>query len=366
MNSLKELFKIKLNESRNFDVIGGPMWGLDDQWHVINRFTKDIKGRFDSKEEAEAFADELQIKADADEVAYYKKGGATQIPGDVDLWDFRRREEEEEENEPRRQRQEQTQRSRTATAEPTDDVDLGAFQRSMDDQMHGTQDVPAERPEQERGEQRQRTLRQAGAARTRQATANINMPDSAGEKLSFLQRLGLEDEISDEEAAAEAGYNIDQDNDGYIEPRQDLENVPATIENMPAKVNNEIATAAGVQPEWHQVRNLPGYLKAAIRALGRQVFGSFTDTRIEDIQVVANLGESGEPNSAREMNAVAGWLQDQGTRDTDGEMNFQQSIPDYGADFKIYSAEGYTFMIVKDEYGDYIYSWPTADNKLIT
>jgi hypothetical protein len=154
----------------------------------------------------------------------------------------------------------------------------------------------------------QRTLRTAPAERTRQATANVTLPDEAGEKLSFLQRLGLEDEISDEEAAQEAGYNIDQDNDGYVEPRQDLENLPATIENMPAKVNNEIATSVGVQPEWHQVRHLPGYLKAAIRALGRQVFGSFTDTRIEDIQVVANLGESGEPNSARELNAVAGWL----------------------------------------------------------
>ena len=358
MSSLKDLFEIKLNENRHYKVRG---WG--DDWRVVNYFTDKVEGRFNTEEEAQALADRLQAKHDKGEVEYWKKGGRGMTGGDVHMdWKARRGREEEEE-EPQRQRSRETQRTRTATAEPEDKVDMSAFQRAMDDQMQGTQNVPQQR--QKTQDVQKRTLRTAPAQRTRQATANVELPDSAGEKLSFLQRLGLEDEISDEEAAQEAGYNIDQDNDGYIEPRQDLENLPATIENMPAKVNNEVATAAGVDPEWHQVRNLPGYLKAAIRALGRQVFGQFTNTRIEDIQVLANLGESGEPNSAREMNAVAGWLKDQGERDTDGEMNFQRSIPDYGADFKIYSAEGYTFMIVKDEYGEYIYSWPAEDNKLL-
>jgi len=136
----------------------------------------------------------------------------------------------------------------------------------------------------------------------------------------------------------------------------------ATIQTMPAVINKEIAKHAPVEPEWHQVKHLPGYLASAIRAMGRQVFTVFTNTRIEDIQVIANLGGQG-PNSEREMDAVAGWLKDNGVRDTDGEMNFQRSIPDYGAEFQVYNAEKFTFMLVDDEYGNYVYSWPTEDNK---
>ena len=148
---------------------------------------------------------------------------------------------------------------------------------------------------------------------------------------------------------------------GRPEPRTPGTDV-ATIETLPDVINKEIAKHAPVEPDWHQIKHLPGYIKAAIRAMGRQVFGTFTKTRIEDIQVIANLGGQG-PNTEREVNAVAGWLKDNGTRDTDGEMNFQRSIPDYDAEFKMYSFDKFTFMIVKDDYGNYIYSWPTADNK---
>ena len=96
--------------------------------------------------------------------------------------------------------------------------------------------------------------------------------------------------------------------------------------------------------------------------MGRQVFGSFTKTKIEDIQVLANLMGQG-PNETRELNAVAGWVRQNGQRDTEGELNFSQSIEGYEADFKIYSADGITFILVKDDYGNYIYSWPSTDNK---
>lgn len=267
---------------------------------------------------------------------------------------------EEDERQPQRQRARQPQQqTRTRTQTRTAEPDLGTFQQDLDDFEQGTANVP----------QKKRwgdlpALRQASAAQTRAATAGVNLPDEAGEKLSFLQSLGLEDEISDEQAMAIAGRNAEQDIDmavGRPEPQTPGTDL-ATIETLPSVINKEVGKHAPIEPDWHQIKNLPGYIKAAIRAMGRQVFGVFTKTKIEDIQVIANLGGQG-PNTEREVNAVAGWLKDNGTRDTDGEMNFQQSLPDYDAEFKMYSAKKFTFMVVQDDYGSYIYSWPTTDNK---
>lgn len=264
-----------------------------------------------------------------------------------------------------RQEQQRTQ-TQTQTAEPTDTPDLSAFQRGMDDQLQGTQNVP-----QKRDWASLPDLKQSTAAATRQKTSSVTLPAEAGEKMSFLQSLGLEDEITDAEAAATAGVELQHGQRQHYdvagaepEPEQPTTAV-AVIQTLPDVVNKEIAKQFPVEPEWHQVKHLPGYLAAAIRAMGRQVFGTFTKTKIEDIQVVAAVGGGG-PNSEAEMNAVAKWLRDNGERDTDGEMNFQRSIPDYGADFEIYTYDKFTFMIVQDDYGNYVYSWPSADNKSFT
>lgn len=261
---------------------------------------------------------------------------------------------ENDEDERERARAEPKNKTQTQTAEP--DVDLSTFKRGMEDRMQGTQNVPTKKQWKDLP-----TLRQASAAQTRQATSNVTLPAEAGEKMSFLQSLGLQDEISDAQAEEISGHHDIDRTIGQPEPRTPGTNV-ATIDTMPAVINKEIAKYAPVDPDWHQIKHLPGYIKSAIRAMGRQVFGTFTKTRIEDIQVVANLGGQG-PNTERELNAVAGWLQDNGQRDTDGEMNFQRSIPDYDAKFEMYSAEKFTFMVVQDDYGNYIYSWPTNDNK---
>ncbi|KKM08139.1 hypothetical protein LCGC14_1726850 [marine sediment metagenome] len=256
----------------------------------------------------------------------------------------------------KKQSEKKTQQTQTKTAEPGAAPDLSAFERGMEDLKQGTQNVPQQKTWADLPD-----LKRSTAAQTRQKLAGITAPEGADEKLTFLQRLGLEDEISDEEAAEIAGRVRQDYEDVRPEPVTPGTDV-ATIETMPAVVNKEIAKHAPVEPEWHQVKHLPGYLAAAIRAMGRQVFSVFTNTRIEDIQVIANLSGQG-PNSEREMDAVAGWLKDNGVRDTDGEMNFQQSIPDYGAEFQVYNADKFTFMLVDDEYGNYVYSWPTEDNK---
>jgi len=214
------------------------------------------------------------------------------------------------------------------------------------DNMGRTPNAPAQRQKADMPE-----LRRASAELTRQRSGQVNMPPEAAEKLSFLGQLGLEDEISDEEAARRAGVTH-----GEVEP------TPPQPTTMPAVISREIAAAQGVEPEWHAVRHLPGYMANAIRAMGRQVFSTFTRTPIEDIEVIANLGGQG-PNETRELNAVAGWLRKNAERHTDGEMNFRQSIPDYDAEFVMYKAEGRSFLLVSDFAGKYIYSWPTADEK---
>jgi len=200
------------------------------------------------------------------------------------------------------------------------------------------------------------SLKQAGRAQTHNKMRGVNMPAGAGEKMSFVQHLGLQDKISDEEAAQRAGYNIGVEE---VPTPSEPNTLPAEINKLPARMSQEIAKQKGITPEWHKVKNLPGYLQAGIRAIGRQVFGTFTSTPIEDIQVIASLG--GGPNSDRELNAVAGWLTQNGTRDTDGEMDFQKTIPEYGAQFSLWKTDEQSFLLVTDFAGKYVYSWPTSD-----
>lgn len=244
-------------------------------------------------------------------------------------------------------------KAKTATGEP----DLSAFRRAFDDKLRQKQSVPATRPERARTPE----LKKATPAATRQRAAQVDMPPEGGEKLSFLQHLGLQDEISDEEAARRAGVTP-TDDAGYVPEPEVTGTELATIENMPAVINKEISEVSPVDPEWHQVKHLPGYLQEPIRAMGRQVFNAFTETPVEDIQVVAHVGGRG-PNSKRELGAVAKWLKDNAEQDTEGAMDFAASIPDYKADFTIYRSHGYTFMVVQDFAGHYIYSWPSADEK---
>lgn len=187
------------------------------------------------------------------------------------------------------------------------------------------------------------------ANKTRQRMAGVRPSSDILNKLTQMD-MSDEDTISDEQARINAGLsNDDDDTEVSTELRSD----------MPANVSTAMQVSSGIVPEWHMVKNLPGYLASAIRSIGRQVFAPFTSTPIEEIQVLANLGDG--PNTQQEIDAVLGYLKTQGQHDSDAELEFQQKIPDYGAKVKIYTALGYTFMVVKDFAGNYIYSWPTKD-----
>jgi hypothetical protein len=215
--------------------------------------------------------------------------------------------------------------------------------------------APAVRPRQQDQQPKPKSkptprIRQATAAQTRAKTAGIEMPADAEKYFRSINDLNLDDQMPDEEVRRHAGITQGQDPE------------PKTPSTALARISTEIARAGEVYPEWHQVRHLPGYFQRAIRSLGRQVFGSITTTPIEEIQVLASLGDSG-PNTSREINAVTDWLRKNGVRDRDGEIDFQQSIPGYDAEFFIYRTQNMTFMLVKDFAGNYIYNWPSSDEK---
>lgn len=197
-------------------------------------------------------------------------------------------------------------------------------------------------------------LHQATKQRTRQRTSGIEMPPGAAEKLAAIEATGAQDTISEAEAAHLAG--------GEIQENVDTQETP---EKLPEVVKKDITTKTDVELEWHQVKHLPGYLRSSIRAFGRQVFGTFTKTPIEEIQVLANLGGRG-PNTKREIDAAAGWLQKNGVNDTHAVMDFERSIPDYKAEMVVYRAGGRTFLLVRDFAGNYIYTWPSSDEKAIS
>ena len=132
---------------------------------------------------------------------------------------------------------------------------------------------------------------------------------------------------------------------------------------LPQEIRKDLRTHGDVTARFHSVKNLPGYMDDAIRMMGQKVFASLTATPIEDINVLANLGDQG-PNEQRELNAVAGMVNAYGERRGDYEMKFDRILPGYEADIRVYEYKDQIFCLVKDFAGSYVYSWPAENKKL--
>jgi hypothetical protein len=183
----------------------------------------------------------------------------------------------------------------------------------------------------------------AGRAKTRAAMNAPTSPEMAA-RWRDLASSGLEDQISDAEAADISGY--DPLDNGVPEP--------VTTTTLPAVVNRALTDAGSrIQPEWHMVKDLPGYMASAIRAMGRMVFEPFTDTPIEEIQVLSSLS-----NKEIEVKTVLTWLTRNAIRDDEAELTFQEILPGYAAKTQIWNTADATFMAVKDDHGIYVYGWP--------
>jgi len=236
---------------------------------------------------------------------------------------------------------------KTKTDTKSDDADWSG----LDDLFKSKSDQPLTKkePEQDRDNpaadtdnDRRKKSRQSDTLR---ATGNITPTDRMRDMLGRIRDIEADDD------------------EGYPEP-EPPENLPSTrvnTQNLPA-VAGQALQAAGVQdPDFHKVANLPGNMARAIRALGKQLFRSFTSTDTDDIWMVGNLNGQG-PNSRGEVNAVAGWVRDTGERITQGDIDFDTTIPGYSADIQQWRAGGIRWLLVRDEFGDYIYSWPERDS----
>jgi hypothetical protein len=207
-----------------------------------------------------------------------------------------------------------------------------AFQRSQD---YPTKHEPEKKTEPPKTEPK---LRTASASRTRDAMKGVQMPAPAAEKLSRMKvDVGNEPEIP------VPTYEL-------VKP-----------ETLPNVINTQMKAAGLIEPEWHMIRNLPGYMVQAIRALGRPLFQTQTKTQLEKILCLANLMGQG-PNTQKEINAVVKWAKENGKDIGHGDIDFQNSIPDYGAEIHQFATKTTRFMLVKDEYGAYVYAWPEQDS----
>jgi len=190
----------------------------------------------------------------------------------------------------------------------------------------------------------------ASFAQTSSKVGNISPSDKMKDLLSKLNDLEGEDSVSDQDAL--------KIQTGVDTTTQDL---PVQYNTIPAVLSRELEQYGHIEPEWHLVKNLPGYLANGIRQLGRSLFKQFTNTELENIQVLANVMGQG-PNSQKELNTVGMWAKENADKIGVGDVDFDNIMPGYKADISQYSSKGIRILFVKDEFGTYAYSWPEQDS----
>ena len=186
-------------------------------------------------------------------------------------------------------------------------------------------------------------IKQAGSQRTKQAVSGVKMDQRSADYMNQLDQSGLEDD-------------------------RPMPNTPGTDRaargrDLATTTRNTDVSTEGAEPNWHKIEDLPGYMKSAVRAIGRKVFAPMTNTDIEDIDIVANVNDSG-PNDPEELRQIGAYLRRNGQRQAEAEMDFNQTVlQGYQADIQIWTAADREFLTVKDHTGHYIYSWPAQDSK---
>ena len=240
--------------------------------------------------------------------------------------------------------QEFNEATQTKTAEPISDLDVGP---SIDNLTVDTNkgDVATVDPVKNTGMKRKLPprIKKLSKAATQQKMGNLNVtPQAAGQAaqhLSTFDATGL-DGIDDS----------DFESPGIPEP--DVESKDLAI------ISKEIGEFKGVEPEFIEVKDLPGYMQQGLRQLGRAVFSQFTTEKIENISVVTSLTHSED-----EVNAVGSWATKNGQKLDTAHIDFS-AMEDYEADMQLWANDGYEFLFVKDFAGKYIYTWKANTSKV--
>lgn len=140
---------------------------------------------------------------------------------------------------------------------------------------------------------------------------------------------------------------------------------PPTPDNLPAVISTAVARTdydgvpKGWQPKFKQVRESPAFFLNVVQATGREVFGPFTDIPIENINYMAHSRFADLGSTNTEVDMMANWIRRHGVRDDQAELEFMRGpMAGYAPNTTIWNTDGYTFMLVKDQAGNYIYAWP--------
>ena len=211
------------------------------------------------------------------------------------------------------------------------DQPIANYSNPDDGEFNDTMDAPATP-----------SMPRASAASTRAKTSAMSPSDQMRDMMNRISP----DAGGDEPELAQ------QDQEGAL--------VARTAQDVPKVISSAMQATGEQVPEWHTVNNLPGYQQQNVRGMGRQIFGMFTRTPLEQIQTIANVDGQG-PNTDAEMRSVANWLMQNADDLGSVELSHGRAIPGYKPDVKEYSLNGVRFHVVRDPMGQYIYAYPDAD-----
>lgn len=232
----------------------------------------------------------------------------------------------------------------TRERDPDPFGDLGDIFGDQPDQPLANREPERDDPRREPQDDDRR--RRASQSDTLRAAGNVHPTDRMRDMMSRMRDIE---------------HNPDDEEYPTPDDAEDLPDVRVNTQNLPSVAGANLRAAGVTDPDFHQVANLPGNMSRAIRTLGKALFRQFTRTPTEDIYMIGNLGGQG-PNTPAEVNAVANWVRETGEDLSTGNIDFDTTIPGYNADIRQYSAGGIRWLLVRDEFGSYIYSWPESES----
>lgn len=168
----------------------------------------------------------------------------------------------------------------------------------------------------------------------------------------------IDDVVSDDQARANAAgapeFSIRTPGYGAATPP------PPNPDNLPATISTGLRAMPGehdlpdFDPNWLKVKHLPGMMLRQIRAVGRQVFGQFTDYPLEEIEMMSTITH---PDA--DVKRVMKWVSVNGIKDDEASIDLEQTFRGYGAaDVQLWRTEKADYLIMRDLGGHYVYTWP--------
>lgn len=141
--------------------------------------------------------------------------------------------------------------------------------------------------------------------------------------------------------------------DDELDLGYDYENPPEEPYKPPVDEEN---------PNWLQFDTLPDFMKPALSMFGKTVLKTLTKTKLKDINILASLQHVG-PSSTEDINATTHHANEMHDDVRDLRHTIEGLIPGYDVHAKLYSNPQDTYLVLRDEMGEYIYHWRSHDTK---